>query len=212
MFQPRLVPLDPKGAPLADRSDDDLMLLAKAGAREAFGALARRHMDRLVRFCAKQIGDLQAAEEIAQDTWAYLWTTRERYVPQGKFGVLLFTAARNRCMNHRRGAKREGVWLAPEADETRIPLDTAAPSHLDAILVRERQRGVLSALGKMPPALREALLLRFGEELSYEEMATIQGAGASTIRSRVHHGLKGLRALLAGGGGGPGAGGTGDEP
>jgi RNA polymerase sigma-70 factor (ECF subfamily) len=208
MFQPRLVQLDPKGVPLADRSDDDLMVLAKTGARDAFGALARRHMDRLVRFCAKQTGDVRAAEEVAQDTWAYLWTTRERYVPQGKFVVLLFTAARNRCLNHLRGAKRERLWLAPEDAEAPAPLETAAPSHLDALLVRERQRGVLAALGKMPPAHREALLLRFGEELSYEEVAAIQGAGPSTIRSRVrvHHGLKGLRALLGGGSG------SGDEP
>jgi RNA polymerase sigma-70 factor (ECF subfamily) len=198
MVRPRLVQVEPEGAPLGARTDDELMLLAKAGARDAFGVLARRHMERLVRFCAKQVGDLAAAEEVAQDTWAYLWATRERYLPQGKFLVLLFTAARNRCVNHHRGARRKSSWLAPEGDGTQVDLHAAAPSHLDALLVRERQRGILAALAKIPPASREALLLRFGEELSYEEMSAVQGAVPSTIRSRVHHGLKELRALLAG--------------
>jgi len=177
------------------------MLLAKAGAREAFGVLVARHMDRVVRFSAKHTGDLPAAEEIAQDTWAYLWSARERYVPQGKFIVLLLTAARNRCINHRRGSSRRDAWLAPEDDAAHESLHAAAPSHLDALLVRERERTVLTALAKVPPALREALLLRFGEGLSYEEMAAVQGTGPSTLRSRVHHGIKGLRALLGDGSG-----------
>jgi RNA polymerase sigma-70 factor (ECF subfamily) len=201
MSAPRPIPLKPASAPLAARTDDELMLLAKAGAREAFGFLAARHMERVVRFAAKHTGDLRAAEEIAQDTWAYLWSTRARYVPQGKFVVLLLTAARNRCANHRRGSSRRDLWLAPEADDVHEGLQAAAPSHLDVLLVRERQRSVLAALEKVPPELREALLLRFGEGLSYEEMAALKRAGPSTLRSRVHHGIKRLRALLGEGSG-----------
>ena len=44
--------------------------------------------------------------------------------------------------------------------------------------------------------MREALLLRFAEELRYDEMAPLLAAGESTLRSRVHHGLKLLRSLL----------------
>lgn len=196
MFRPRVVPSPSEGEPLSARSDDELMLLARAGVSEAFGVLAQRHMERAVRFCAKYTGDRHAAEEIAQDTWTYLWTTRARYQPKGKFVVLLLTAARHRCLNHLRSTKREGAWLEADGDEARIDVASAAPEHLDALLARERQRGILSALGKMPVAQREALLLRFGEDLTYEEMAAVQGTGESTIRSRVHHGLKGLRALL----------------
>ena len=120
MSAPRPIPLKAASAPLAARTDDELMVLAKAGAREAFGVLVARHMNRVVRFSAKHTGDLQAAEEIAQDTWAYLWSTRARYVPEGKFVVLLLTAARNRCANHRRGSQRRQVWLAPEIGRAHV--------------------------------------------------------------------------------------------
>jgi RNA polymerase sigma-70 factor (ECF subfamily) len=196
MSEPRVIPLKPPSAPLDARSDDELMLLAKAGARDAFGVLARRYMDRVVRFCAKQTGDARAAEEIAQETWLYLWSTRATYVPQGKFVVLLFTAARHRASNYRRGSHRRDSRLTAPPEEGLPLLATAAPDHLDEILVQERQRRVLTALEQVPPKLREALLLRFAEGLSYEEMAGVLEAGESTIRSRVHHALKNIRALL----------------
>jgi DNA-directed RNA polymerase specialized sigma24 family protein len=44
--------------------------------------------------------------------------------------------------------------------------------------------------------MREALLLRYGEELRYDEMAKVLDVGEATLRSRVHHGLKALRDLL----------------
>ncbi len=197
MQKPHVVPLKVASATLDARTDDELMLLAKAGSRDAFGVLAGRYTDRVLRFSARQTGDKAAAEEIAQEVWLYLWSMRATYVPQGKFVVLLFTAVRHRSANHRRGARRRATWIAPTID-THLPDLAGAhqPDDLDLLLEEERQRRVVSALQKLPPKVREALLLRFGEGLSYQQMADVLSAGESTIRSRVYHALKNLRALL----------------
>jgi RNA polymerase sigma-70 factor (ECF subfamily) len=176
------------------------MTLAQAGSREAFGVLALRHTRRLVGFCAKQLGDVRAAEEVAQETWIYLWSTRASYVPRDRFVVLLLLAARHRCANHRRGTRRrEGpLERLSDAGEQAVIPEGAAASQLDELLAEERRRRVRAALDQVPQKQRDALLLRFSEELSYEEMREVMQIGESTLRSRVLYGLRALRDALEG--------------
>jgi RNA polymerase sigma-70 factor, ECF subfamily len=193
---PKVIPLlrPASPIPLEGRTDDDLMLLARTGVTDAFAALAGRYMARLVPFCAKMTGDRHAAEEIAQETWLKLWMARESYVPRGKFPVLLYTVARHRCQNHLRERRRRGGDATHRVDVAEIP--ACDPDDLDTLLEQERRERVLCALSEIPDKMREALLLRFSEGLAYEDIAKIVGSGDSTIRSRVHHGIKTLRERL----------------
>jgi RNA polymerase sigma-70 factor (ECF subfamily) len=188
--------LRPPGEHLEARSDDELMVLAAAGTSSAFAALASRYAHRLVLFCAKMIGDPRIAEEIAQEAWLAVWEKRASYVPQGKFIVLLYTAARNRCRNHARDGFRRRRWVLDAPSPSLLGAAATAPEQLDGILEREQQRRVHAALGVLPAKLREAVLLRYSEGLSYEDIAAATGTNESTARSRVHHGLKALRASL----------------
>jgi RNA polymerase sigma-70 factor (ECF subfamily) len=67
---------------------------------------------------------------------------------------------------------------------------------IDRLLERERQERLFQALGDLPPAMREAVILRFVDELSYEEMERVLSSNASTLRSRVHHALQRLKERL----------------
>jgi len=178
---------------LPERSDDELMTLAQAGMREAFAVLVERHAERLVQACSRLFNNAEAGAELAQETWVTVWTQRSHYRAEGKFVVWLITAARNRYRNHlrRQGVVQHHVWQEA-ADGAQAP----APEQIDRLLVQERQRRVRDALARLPDRMREALLLRYAEELRYDEMAEIVGAGEATLRSRVHHGLRLLRTLL----------------
>ncbi len=189
MPAPRLVRL--ASGSLPERDDDELMALAQAGVREAFAVLVERHAARLVRACSAFVHDPAAGAELAQETWVTIWAQRSQYRPEGKFIVWLITAARNRCRNHvrrhgiaRRHAEREATGEPPSADQ------------IDRLLLEERRHRVRDALARLPDTMREALVLRYAEELRYDEMAEVLRVGESTIRSRVHHGLRRLRALL----------------
>jgi RNA polymerase sigma-70 factor, ECF subfamily len=191
MLPPRLV--RPLPGPLPERSDDDLMALAQGGMRDAFAALVERHAERLVHTCSRFVGDPEAGAEIAQETWVALWTRRATYQPEGRFVVWLITVARNGCRNHLR---HHGVARRHAREILADGSALASPSQMDRLLVDERRRRVHDALFRLPERLREALLLRYGEELPYDEMAEVLGAGESTLRSRVHHGLRLLRGRL----------------
>jgi RNA polymerase sigma-70 factor (ECF subfamily) len=198
MGNPKLVAVEPPpDAPLRGRSDDELMILVRAGLAEALRVLAERHMGRLAGFCGKFLGDPPVGQEIAQQTWLQVWAHRASYQSQDRFTVFLYTIARNLCRNELRRRARLGSWLDGTAHDTHLASVAADdPSHLDALLSRERSRELLRALAKIPEPQREAMLLRFDEELSYEEMAAVLGASESTLRSRVHHGLRALREAM----------------
>lgn len=179
-------------APLTERSDDDLMRLAQGGSRAAFAALVGRHAERVVALCGRFVNDAQAGQELAQDTWVAAWQQRDRYRADGGFVPWLITIARNLCRNHLRH-RNVGERHARATSHDQAP---PSPDQIERLLIEERDRAVQNALADLPEAMREALLLRFAEELRYDEIAEVVGAGESTLRSRVHHGLKMLKDKL----------------
>jgi RNA polymerase sigma-70 factor (ECF subfamily) len=193
MAFPRLVRVpDPPQAALAERSDDELMQLSCAGLRSAFAVLVERYALRVVNLCARFMNDVQLGRELAQDAWVLVWQGRDKYRGDGSFVAWLVTVARNHCRNELRRRKSVKAHERAELDE-----DAAqSAKQLDSLLAEERRRRVRAALGELSGPLREALLLRYAEELRYDEIASVVGTGESTLRSRVHHGLKALKDKL----------------
>src|SRR5580700_2023084 len=183
--------------PLGELSDEDLMRLVRAGSREAMSTLAERYVRPLTSFCAKRTGDASAAEDIVQEVLLRLWRRRAEWQPRGRLKALVYTAALNLCRNRARNTRRLGLWMSPApldldaADRTAPP-----PDNVEALLLHERLRDARRALAELPDAMREALLLRFDAEMSYEDISAIVGAPESTVRSRVHHALLRMRASV----------------
>ena len=188
-----------EGRELPDRDDDEIMRLVRAGNRPAFRVLVERHMSKLMGFCIKMTGDRRAGEDLAQESWLEVWAHRDSYHPRGKFSPFLYTIARNRCRNHLRSLRRRGRY---QADFFLAEKQAVAdqPSHLDSLLREERKKRLFDGIGMLSPKLREALLLRFSQELDYDEIAQIVGRSSSTVRSRVFHALRKLRSQERGAG------------
>jgi RNA polymerase sigma-70 factor, ECF subfamily len=190
---PRLVrTLDPEEFALGERSDDQLMALSRAGLRSAFETLVERHAERVLHACARFVNDAQLGRELAQDTWVLVWQGRDKYRADGTFVPWVITVARNHCRNELR--RRGKVTTLDERAVSELQTDS--PGILDTLLLEERRGRVRRALEQLSGPLREALLLRFAEDLRYDEMTDVLDAGESTLRSRVHHGLKALKSKL----------------
>jgi RNA polymerase sigma-70 factor, ECF subfamily len=180
---------------LEDRSDEELMGLTRLGARGAFRALVVRHAEKVASFCARVTGDPSTAPEIAQEVWLAIWDARERWEPRSTFRSYLYTVTFTRARNHVRSRRRMGAVFSSEpleADAVAGPVSL----EIDRLLERERRERVFLAVGELPEAMREAVILRFVEDLSYEEMEALLAANASTLRSRVHHALARLKERL----------------
>jgi len=197
--RPHLVPLRSLSAGAKqgelDRGDDEqLMVLVAGGSKATFAVLVGRYLPRVTKYCARFVGQLSTAEELAQEIFLEVWLRRVRYRSQGKFVVFLFTLARHRCLNRlrddRRRHHRDLEVLVPGA---------CPPDQLDTLLEQERQRRVQAALLGLSTKLREAVLLRFDQGLDYPDVARILGCSESTTRSRVRLAMQRLRDELAGG-------------
>jgi RNA polymerase sigma-70 factor, ECF subfamily len=191
---PRILQLVPpqEDGELAARPDDELMRLVRMEHPKAFGVLVRRHSHWLVQLVAKLTVDPAFAEETAQDIWLTVWRGRTNY-ESGDFRVYLIAAARNRCRNRSRGLVRRSVAYEAIGHESQ----PARPDQLDVLLEQERRLELLNALGTLRPEEREALVLRYAEDLDYETIERVTAVKRGTLRAHVHRALVALRTRLS---------------
>jgi RNA polymerase sigma-70 factor, ECF subfamily len=194
--RPNLVALRalPSESELESGDDEQLMALAAGGNKAAFAVLVNRYLPRVTKFCLRFVGKMSVAQELAQEIFLEVWLRRERYRSQGKFTVFLFVMARTRCLNRVRDEGRRD--RREQVAQEDVP---GAPSQLDVLLEKERQRRVQTALMGLSLKLREAVLLRFDQGLDYPDVARILGCSESTTRSRVRLAMLALRDAIAGG-------------
>lgn len=175
--------------PQEERSDDELMRSAAAGERAAYEALVRRHQAQLRAYCGRWCGSAVLGDDLAQECFVEIWKRRSSYVGQGRFKSYLFQIAANRCKNQRRSEQRARAAV----DTTRAD---AEPPSSDRFARKERHDRLQHGLSKLPELQREAVLLRYGAELGYAEIADLLDVPEPTLRSRVFLGLMKLRRAL----------------
>jgi len=168
------------------------MALVAEGREAAFGQLVQRHEGAVRSLCNLLLKDEQQARDVAQEVFLRVWRSRERYRPDGKLRVWLFTLARNLCHSASRRRRVLSFLGLEEAHES-----AAATEHpAELLLSAESGALVRRALQQLPEKFRLPLSLRFVEGLDYDAIAEIIGRTPSAARSRVHYGLKELQKLL----------------
>jgi RNA polymerase sigma-70 factor (ECF subfamily) len=155
--------------------------------------LCTRHGARVVAAARRSTRDAAAATDIAQDVWLSLWRARKTYEPRTRFASYLATLVHNRCRNEARSRARSLTTAASERIDAAIGTDTPADGR---IVVREDEARLLRALDRLDDEPREAVVMRYVEELSYEAIEELTQVKTSTLRSRVFYALKSLRAHL----------------
>jgi RNA polymerase sigma factor (sigma-70 family) len=178
-------------ARLEGHTDDELMQLARANVKEAFAELVRRY-NRLVRgYCRKW--NWERGEDLAQDVFVRLWRARDRYKPRDEFKAYLFMIVVNQCRNDKRSLNRKPP-MEPLTPEKKV--EAASVDQLEQILEREKLARVHRRIEALSPKLKEAILLRFGSEMSYRQIADITKSNEATVRSRVMLGIQKLKKEL----------------
>ena len=171
---------DIRGVRLADRSDDDLLLLARGGLEEAFDEIVRRYQRPLARTAHRYVGDLHATEDVVQDTLMDMYRHLPRYRPNGRFRALVYRSLLNRARMARR------TWRRARLDVGTEPPDVAVPAAAEnQVLRRERQREIQRAVDTLPDRYRRVVALRYGAELEYAEIAEVLDIPIGTVKSRM---------------------------
>ncbi len=160
------------------------------GDTEAYAILVDRHYHRCARVALRILGNREDAEEAVQDTFLRAYRALGSYKDRERFAAWVTRILVNQCRTMRaRTERREAVFSED------IDLDYAA-RHAIAVAQDADWPDLDAALAKLPPEQREAVVLRYTDDLTYEEMARVTGAGESALKMRVQRAFARLRALL----------------
>ena len=177
-------------------TDSDPVRLRRGDA-EAFDALLALYQNRLYRYLLRLTANSAVAEDLFQETWLRVLTHIHRYDERRPFEPWLFAVARNLALDHLRKASPESLDEPSESGETKSArLGSEEPGSLERLLDQERLGLLEKGLEGLPPLSREALSLRFEEEMTFEEMAAVLGAPLPTVKSRVQRALLLLRKRM----------------
>ena len=171
---------------------NDLVIINRVldGDIDAFARLVDRHYDRCARIALRIVGNREDAEEALQDAFLRAFNALGDYEERERFSAWLTRIVVNQCRTVlARTRRREAVFL--DVDPGAMSFVAIAP---------EADHGwpeLEKLLAQLPDAQREALVLRYADDLTYEEMARITGAGESALKMRVQRAFARLRALLS---------------
>jgi RNA polymerase sigma-70 factor, ECF subfamily len=143
---------------------------------------------RLRAFAISFTGSRDRADDLVQDTILRAWANIDRFERDTNLEAWLFTILRNRFHSEYRSRRRE-VEDADGSYAARLKTHPDQHAHLD-------YKDFRTALAKLPPDQREALVLVGAQGMSYEEAAQVTGVALGTIKSRVNRARIRLAALL----------------
>ena len=174
---------------VATGSDRELLEASRAGDRDAFRDLFETHKDRVYSIALRFSGQPATAMDITQDTFVKLFSRIGEFRGESSFESWLYRVVVNSCMDHRRKFAR----LVPLLDT----MVCRARGDITDQLVRDQLNGrVRKAISELAPELRIAVVLRYTEGLSYEEIAEATGCPAGTVASRLNRAHRDLARKL----------------
>jgi len=178
-------------ATILEISETELVSRAQNGDRNAFSELIRNHAQGVMNVVYRMCGDVQIAEDAAQETFIQAWIHLSSYRPQTSLHNWLYRIAVNAATDMLRKDKR----ILPNSMED-LQLTDGQPGPEMVVSQQERIVLVQKAVLSLPEASRAVLVLREYEGLSYQEISSTLDIPIGTVMSRLNYARKLLKDKL----------------
>lgn len=193
MLQPRSPALcAPAGRDAAEAAEAHLVAAVARGERAAFDALYRTYHPRLTRFLDRMLRRPPLVEEVLDDTMLVVWRGAQRYNGTSKVSTWIFAIAYRTAL---KALRRLDEAVEDAADDVHASLEPGPEQRLDERQVREQLR---KALGALPAPQRAVVELTYYHGIAYREIAAIVDCPVDTVKTRMFHARRRLKALLGG--------------
>ena len=170
-------------------SDRAIIHRVLSGDVEAYARLVDLHYDRCARIAFRILGNREDAEEAIQDAFLRAYKALGDYEDRERFSAWLTRILVNQCRTVLATQRRRDA-VFPDLDPNAVEFSTTPDLGDGAWPELER------VLARLPADQREAIVLKYADDLTYEEMSRITGAGESALKMRVQRAFARLRALL----------------
>jgi RNA polymerase sigma-70 factor (ECF subfamily) len=164
---------------------DDRKIIERVlkGDTDAFNLLVRQWERPIYNFIVRMIGDREEAMDLCQDAFMKAYRELDTLKDRDRFSSWLYRIAHNTCFSKlRKDHGKTFVELEPETRASRMAI--------------ESRLAVEKALQQLPEDQREVVVLKVFQSLKFEEIAAIQDAPVSTVKSRLYMGFEKLRSIL----------------
>ncbi|MFC1671858.1 RNA polymerase sigma factor [Planctomycetota bacterium] len=179
--------------------DDDLLERAGGGSQAAMAEIYERYRDLIINYACRMTGNLNVAEDVFHDTFVYLFEHLDRYEARGHLAGYLFRIAHSMVIDRARADRRAPLSLSGQEDVAPWTFLAQPPSEASEEETRyaaELEQRIRVAVRELPEKLREILVLRAYEGLSYAEIGKMTEVSKATLRSRMRYALQELRKKI----------------
>ena len=179
--------------PEIELNEEEVLIRASQGDREAFGQLYERYIDRIFNYVYYRTGNLHDAEDLTARVFQLAMNHIHNYTDRGvPFSAWLYRIAHNLVANwHRDRSRRQEIPL----DD--LPVLPTRGDHPERNLVRsQEQDALLRLIRRLPPERQTLLILKFVENMSNAEIGDIMGRSEGAVKSLYHRTLLALRDQL----------------
>ena len=190
-------------------SDAQLVERAIGGSQDAYRALTDRHASAVFNVIARIVREAGAAEELAQDTFVKAFGALRSFDPAYKFINWILRIAHNTAIDYLRRRRPDTVSIdeeTPSKAVTEALVDDREASPFDRAAQADLREDLETALSALRPEYRRLVVMRYLEDLSYEDIAEILDLPMGTVKSHLHRARAEMARLMARGGWGPGGG------
>ena len=179
------------------KSDTELVRRCRAGDSVAWEQVVHEYSRRVYNLAYRFTGRHESAEDLTQEVFVRVYRSLEQYDPQaGDLANWLMRLARNLVIDDYRRRGRTPTDVGEDLTDHEYRLE----SHLDSpdrgVERQERSSQVHVAISKLPPDLRECVILRDIEEMAYQEIVDILRIPVGTVKSRINRGRIELAKIL----------------
>ena len=172
-----------------------LIKQAQAGDMTAFEVLVIEHQNFVYNLALRTLGNVVEAEDVAQEAFVRAWLALPKFRHQSKFRTWLYRIVVNLCYNRFPRLYRELVTLVDE-DIADIP-DVAIESEIVSGIEKNERRAFLHhQIDELPDHYRMLISLRYQNELSYNEIATITDLPIGTVKTGLFRAKERLRQFI----------------
>ena len=170
------------------------VLATLGGDHDAFAKLVEVYQGPVYNLAYRMLGTAADAEDATQESFLRAYTRLDTYDPGRKFSSWILSVASHYCVDRLRRRRGRNVSMEDVRGWRWIPDDDPKPEEYAAR--HEREATIRRMLGDLPPQYRLVIVLRYWQDLSYEEIAEITESTQSAIKSRLHRARRMMAEMI----------------
>lgn len=172
-------------------SDLELVLGSLKDDEDAKAALMHRYYKKIYNISFKFVGRFNEAEDLAQEIFFRVFSQLDKFNTEGNFLFWVQRVARNYCIDHYRKTRKERQFLLQQQPEISFK-DLQLVDQQEAMEGQEKMKKIMEEIDKLPPSLKDCLVMRDLQGYSYQEIASILNLPVGTVKSRINRSRKEL--------------------